>query len=90
MLAELTADHSKLSNRVRFVKEIIEGQLIVQNRKKALILVDLKSRGYDPVHKPGAQADEDGEVAGGYDYLLSMPIWNLTMEKVYFVLFILG
>jgi DNA topoisomerase-2 len=87
MLDELTAEHVKIENRVRFVTEIIQGKLVVQNRKKVDILQELKQRGYDPIFKKGSNSEENVESdsvqgSGGYDYLLSMPIWNLTMEKV--------
>jgi hypothetical protein len=87
--------------------EIINGKLVVQNRKKTDILAELKRRDYAPFAKGqgsttagdspvtptdgGDESDEDAEVesasnkgAGirGYDYLLSMPIWNLTLEYV--------
>ncbi|KAJ3321673.1 DNA topoisomerase 2 [Boothiomyces sp. JEL0866] len=85
LLADLTAEHLKCENRVRFVLEIIDGKLIVQNRKKADLLAELKAKKYDPVYRKGSNVpDEEEENSGnhGYDYLLSMPIWNLTMEKV--------
>ncbi|KAJ3252865.1 DNA topoisomerase 2 [Boothiomyces macroporosus] len=85
LLADLTAEHLKCENRVRFVLEIIDGKLIVQNRKKAELLAELKAKKYDPIFRKGANApedDEDNTSSHGYDYLLSMPIWNLTMEKV--------
>jgi DNA topoisomerase II len=75
----------KIDNRVRFVTEIIEGKLIVQNRKRSELLIELKNRNFDPIYKKATSVDEnDDQIAGdgGYDYLLSMPIWNLTWEKV--------
>lgn len=49
----------------------------------------LKSNGYKQFPRNGKPEDgEDDEeeggavVAGGYDYLLGMPLWSLTMEKV--------
>ncbi|KAK9767393.1 DNA topoisomerase 2 [Basidiobolus ranarum] len=89
MADQLTQEWTKLDNRVRFVLEIIEGTLIVQNRKKVDLLKDLKSHGYAPFFKNAEKEDEDAdadeevdEKDHGFDYLLSMPIWNLTMEKV--------
>lgn len=82
---------TKLENRVRFVTEIIEGKLIVQNRKKVDLIQDLKKRGYHAILKSGiietGDEDEDADDSSaennhGYDYLMSMPIWSLTMEKV--------
>ena len=92
MLDQLTNEWNKLDNRVRFVLEIIEGKLIVSNRKKADLLLDLKKRDYLPIYKKKVNAeqqddeeqDEEASSDHGYDYLLTMPIWNLTMEKVVF------
>lgn len=81
MLKVLTQELSRCENKVRFVKEIIAGTLIVNNRKKKDLLDELKQKKYDPLLK-GDEFDEEGSNNHGYDYLLSMPIWNLTMEKV--------
>ncbi len=105
MADQLTQEWTKLDNKVRFITEIIQGKLIVQNRKKAEIMDDLRRRGYKALSKSerkgleksvglvGADENEDdnGEtpsesenISAGYDYLLSMAIWNLTSEKVCF------
>lgn len=88
ILAELTADHLKIENRVRFVTEIVTAKLNVHNRKKAELLAELKLKKYDPIFKSVKGGDDEDEGAEqssehGFDYLLSMPIWSLTMEKVY-------
>lgn len=36
---------------------------------------------YEPIHK-NENHDEENSNYHGFNYLLSMPIWNLTMEKV--------
>ncbi|KAJ1530030.1 DNA topoisomerase 2, partial [Cladochytrium tenue] len=105
MLARLTNDWTRLDNRVRFILEIIDGKLRVQNRKRVELLADLRDRGYVPMPKAASKTsrakadaasdgeDEDyGELAesgspdanatGSYHYLLGMPIWSLTTEKV--------
>ncbi|KAI9366079.1 DNA topoisomerase [Zopfochytrium polystomum] len=107
MLARLTHEWTRLDNRVRFILEIIEGKLRVQNRKKVELLQELQDRGYAPMPKTASKGKRAGttpdaeeereenddndsltkgklkpETSGGYDYLLSMPIWSLTMEKV--------
>lgn len=80
---------TKADNRVRFVLEIIARTLIVQNRPKKEIVAELKRKDYQPFYKTATANDgdenEDEEPSSsdhGYDYLLSMPIWNLTKEKV--------
>ncbi|PVU94194.1 hypothetical protein BB561_002739 [Smittium simulii] len=110
LTAQLTEEWEKLSNKARFVLEIIQKKLIVQNRKKKDIVLDLVQRGYKKIAKnkagnkkkkgvgnmEGYSEDEnsssaeqsedeqdtsDGVNASDFDYLLSMPIWNLTYEK---------
>lgn len=61
--------------------EIIEGKLNVHNRKKADICQDLHTRNYAAFGKEVA-IEEGGEPQGAYDYLLSMPIYSLTRERV--------
>ncbi|KAJ3222418.1 DNA topoisomerase 2 [Clydaea vesicula] len=87
MLEQLAQEWTKLDNKVRFVLEIIEGTLIISNRKKADIISELKKKKYTAILKVKdlqKDAPEDLESQGdnGYDYLLSMPIWSLTLEKV--------
>ncbi|KAI8920016.1 DNA topoisomerase [Powellomyces hirtus] len=92
LLDELNHELTKINNKVRFVTEIIEGELVVQKKRKAVLLQELKQRKYTPFYNKKAPIPEeedenedsatDNAQAGGYDYLLTMPIWNLTMEKV--------
>jgi DNA topoisomerase-2 len=61
---QLTEDWEKLDNKVRFVTEIIQGRLVVQNRKRADILDELRRRGYKALtkHKKGEKPNEaDGD-----------------------------
>ncbi|KAK4703211.1 DNA topoisomerase II, partial [Phenoliferia sp. Uapishka_3] len=93
LLNELTDAHEKLSNQARFIQMIITRELIVNNRKRSDIVVELRKREFRPIPKvrkahvaadPDDNEDED-EVVGSdsdYDYLLSMAIYSLTAEKV--------
>ncbi|KAJ2052027.1 DNA topoisomerase 2 [Coemansia sp. S16] len=94
MAEKLGRDLQMADNRARFVMEIIQKKLTVNNRKRKDIIQDLRDRKYEPMPKKvrpvvagdpdteqAAEAEDSGEVSD-YDYLLSMPIWNLTMEKV--------
>ncbi|KAM5387554.1 DNA topoisomerase [Fusarium oxysporum Fo47] len=93
------ADYRKLKNQARFIKEIIDGQLVVGKKKKTVLVQELRDCDYE-AFPPGGEkkktadeedddADEnqdvDGDLEGGardYDYLLSMPIWSLTAERL--------
>lgn len=107
----------KISNQARFVKMIIEGKLVVNNRKKIELISELERERFPRFGKNGKPIypteqkddvdledismamDEEIEDAGAavvevgndenvnkpslatYDYLLGMPLWNLTRER---------
>lgn len=86
----LRREKELLDAKVRFIMMVIRGELIVSNRKKIDLLQDLKAKGFKTSHeimnkeaKPEAgEGAVDPTKGGGYDYLLGMPIWSLTMERV--------
>jgi DNA topoisomerase-2 len=68
LLAKLSRELLVISNRARFIKDIIEGKLKVNNVPKETIIDYLTKNKYD-------------QVDGSYSYLLGMPIYTLTKEK---------
>lgn len=71
--------------------EIIEGKLVISNKKKAEVITLLRSRKYyedEGKKKADTQApaedeeDEEDTTTKGFNYLLEMSISNLTFEKV--------
>ncbi|EFC50179.1 DNA topoisomerase II [Naegleria gruberi] len=99
MLEKMKKELEILSNKVRFIMEVINETIQVKKRKKADLLKELKTKKYSsfPKEKKIAAAgdiqneeeeeeeDEEKDVADltdGYNYLLSMPLWSLTVEKV--------
>ncbi|KAK6189373.1 hypothetical protein LQW54_013325 [Pestalotiopsis sp. IQ-011] len=99
-LGVLDAEHRKLSNQARFIKEIMDNKLVVNRKKKQVVVDELRERKYDPFPKGSdtkkAKDDEDEIEAEGaeevetetdgdardFDYLLSMPIWSFTQERL--------
>lgn len=98
LLSRMTEEWEKLDNKTRFILAVIDNKLVVSNRKKHELLSDLAKKGYkafsDKKKKKDVQdaesdseeiADEESPTATlekGYDYLLSMKLWSLTMERV--------
>jgi DNA topoisomerase-2 len=60
-----------LSNKERFIREVISEELIVMNEEESIILHNLEKREYD--QEPGQ---------GGWDYLLRMQVRTFTADKV--------
>ncbi|NP_001313088.1 DNA topoisomerase 2-like [Nicotiana tabacum] len=98
LLEILELELLRIENKVKFILGVVKVEIIVNNRKRADLLLELKEKGFTPFPKKKAVeavvADtsddaEDSEEelnrgvrAGDYDYLLSMPIGTLTLEKV--------
>ncbi|CAM1511378.1 Fc.00g088910.m01.CDS01 [Cosmosporella sp. VM-42] len=91
------ADYRKLKNQARFIQEIIDGELVVGRKKKSILVQELRDRKYEAFPRGAGKKkrdeeefdgsdEEDADAADGgardYDYLLSMPIWSLTAERL--------
>jgi len=72
---------------------VVKGSLVVSNKKKADIVQELTDRGYTALSskelkqkREKEEGEEENDDESGpkrnYDYLLSMPILSLTLEKV--------
>lgn len=98
MLDTLELELLKMDNKVRFILDVVKGNIIVNNRKRAELFHELKEKGFTPFPKKtkavevavAGDIDHEGEpelspeatTASDYDYLLSMAIGTLTLEKV--------
>ncbi|ORX76043.1 type II DNA topoisomerase [Anaeromyces robustus] len=77
-----------LNNKVRFIMEIINGTLVINRKKRVELVKEMISRGYDRVYPKGKtnettnEEEEEVDDGKGYEYLLSMQFWSLTLEKV--------
>ncbi|KAL1966208.1 hypothetical protein VTN77DRAFT_4760 [Rasamsonia byssochlamydoides] len=96
-LSELQKELDKLTNQARFVQMIIDGTLVISKKKKPLLIAELKEKGFKPFPKvveavkagenePTVEEEESSEeveiASNAYDYLLGMPLWSLTQERV--------
>ncbi|CAA9986839.1 DNA topoisomerase II, putative [Plasmodium knowlesi strain H] len=103
LIAKLEKEKKIISNKSKFILAIVNNELVVNKKKKKVLVEELYRKGYDPykdINKikkeeifeqellEAADNPEDNEeiIAGisvkDYDYLLSMPIFSLTLEKV--------
>ncbi|CAL5330796.1 unnamed protein product [Camellia sinensis] len=103
LLDNLEMELLKLENKVRFILGVVKGEIIVSNRKRAELFLELRDKGFTPFPKKMKNADatvagvtddaeeteENSEIIGtkgvrasDYEYLLSLAIGTLTLEKV--------
>lgn len=69
MLAKLSYDIDLLDNKLRFIREVVAENILVHKMKK----VQLEER----LNKDGYKQHE-----GKYDYILRIPVYNLTIDKI--------
>lgn len=101
LLDSLEMELLKLENKLRFILGVVEGEIIVNNRKRADLFLELHQRCFTPFPKNSKpveavvatdetedteEINESGSSTGvrasDYDYLFSMAIGTLTLEKV--------
>ena len=95
LLKLLQKDFDILDNKVRFILEVINNTLVIKKRKKVDLLKELKEKGYGAFPTASKKKSEEEENENedennddedtdqsAYNYLLKMPLWSLTLERV--------
>ena len=68
-----------LSNRARYIGEILDDTIDLRRKTTAMMVQILKDRKYDLQQKQG---DDDGDLVAGYKYLLKLPMDSVSEENV--------
>jgi DNA topoisomerase-2 len=79
-LGAVQAEMERLAHKSRFIGAVVSGELSLAERPRAELLAALRAEGYPPLRPPSEEGGGAG--GGGYDYLLRMPLWSLTTERV--------
>ncbi|EXJ57517.1 DNA topoisomerase II [Cladophialophora yegresii CBS 114405] len=95
LLQEMHKELRRFTNQARFIQMIIDGKLTISKKKKAVLIAELQKLGFDGFPKTQDAAkhgeeepvveeetEDDSVDASSYDYLLGMPLWSLTQERV--------
>jgi DNA topoisomerase-2 len=64
-----------LKFRRRFIKEVISNKLIISKKQKQVLIEELCSKEYP-------ELSTNINLKPSYDYLVGMPMWSLTQEKI--------
>lgn len=82
MLQDMNRQLMRFSNQARFVKMIINKELVVSGKKRADIIEDLMKKKFDKISKKDAEkagetaetvdGDDDATGGDGYNYLLGV------------------
>lgn len=79
----LEKDHNILSSKIRFIIDVIEGRIIIMNKKISEIVARLVELKYSKINDMSDETDSEsvGSSDHGYNYLLKMPISQLTYDR---------
>ena len=94
MINKLQIEHTRLSNRARFIVMVVAETIQVRNIPKLKVVEQLCHYKFPLIQNRNNSEDDDGnaevspanktpkELEQGYDYLLGMKLWSLTLERV--------
>ena len=71
-----------LNARVKFILEFISGDIVIAKRSKNELIEQLVNRKYPNMDKDEIINDSINHSTNGFDYLIKMPIYNLTKERI--------
>ena len=77
---KLEKDYNILSAKIRFIIDVIEGKIKIMNIKLNVIADRLTELNYPKINT-NEYNDDDTEDIKGYNYLIKMPISQLTMDR---------
>ena len=82
-IKNLENDYNILSNKIRFIIDVINGNIKIMNVKLDIISKRLNELNYPKIYKDSDNDIDDNEdsIIKGYNYLLKMPISQLTLDR---------
>lgn len=97
MLNEMNRTLLRLTNQARFIKMIVDKELIVSGRKRADIIAELKKKNFDTFSKKDeakqsgenedAADEDDADITDGYNYLLGVRILFRHLSNIQLLIF---
>jgi len=88
LVKNLEKDYNILSSKIKFILDVINGNIKIMNVKLEVIAIRLTELNYPKINKDTDNSIDDNDndndndnVIKGYNYLIKMPISQLTMDK---------
>ena len=89
MLTKMENDLLLCNIKVKFILDVIEGRIKINNQSKAIVVQQLEKRKYPKMLEHRLITLEDllkesssQQSEANYDFLIKMPIYNLTKERI--------
>lgn len=81
----LEKDYNILSAKIKFIIDVIEGRIIIMNKKLTDLALQLENAGYSKIYKDdndtNVSSEDTDDNIKGYRYLINMPISQLTYDR---------
>lgn len=77
----LQKEYNILSAKIRFILDVIAGKIKIMNIKLDVIAEKLNELNYPKIYKDSDNSIDDNELIKGYNYLIKMPISQLTLDR---------
>jgi len=81
IISKIEKELKFMSNKERFIKEIINKELNIMNVEENKVVEELEKRGYDKDFKDENE-DSESSTKNGYEYLLRLQVRTFTSNKV--------
>jgi DNA gyrase/topoisomerase IV subunit B len=81
-ISDVEAEIRLMSNKERFIREVMSKSLNIMNVPESEIICELGRRKYDKISKLITEEGENEETTGGYEYLLRLQVRTFTTEKI--------
>ena len=81
ILADLKSQLIKLQAKIKFIRSVVNGEIVINNKSREIIISMLENNEFPRLDK-NSDDEEASSNFGGYRYLLGMPLYTLTHEKI--------
>jgi len=82
LVKNLEKDYNIMSSKIKFILDVINGNIKIMNIKLEIIANRLVELNYPKIYKDSDdEIDNNNTLIKGYNYLIKMPISQLTMDR---------
>ena len=82
IMRKLKRELEILQSKVRFIQEIMDEKIVIFRKKREIVNNILEENEYKKFDLTSSVLDDDCDVNGNYNYLVNMPIYSFTKDKI--------
>ena len=82
LMRKLQRELEILKSKVRFIQEIMDEVIVIFRKKREIVNNILEENDYKKFDLTSTVLDKDCDLNGNYNYLVNMPIYSFTKDKI--------